>query len=235
MVTLISANPTEPWRRRLFLPSYQIAEAARYADISAQTVTAWHKANRPTLSKRDHRAALSYMQLIEVAVVAAFRRAKIPLKEIRAAREYARSVLNAEFPFAEYRFKKEGKHLLVDLQDIEGASGRGKHLVADQGGQLAWDEMIGPLLEDFEYEHEGIVLRWKVAGRSSPIIIDPRIAFGAPTLRGTPTWVIKGRWDAGESDTDIADDFGMRKAEVREALKFEGVLPDGGKGKSRVH
>ena len=104
---------------------------------------------------------------------------------------------------------------------------------ADQGGQLAWEIMIGRLRE-FEYEKDGIVLKWHVAGRASPIIIDPRVAFGAPTVKGTPTWIIRGRWNAGESDSDIAEDFGIKKEEVREALKFEGVV-SGGRGKSRLH
>lgn len=234
MPTLVSENQSEPWRRRLFLPNYGIGEAARYADISAQTVAAWHKIERPTLSLKERRAALSYMQLIEVAVVAAFRKAGISLKRIRDAREYVRKQLDTEYPFAEYRFKTEGRHLLIDYQEVEGVKGRGKHLVADQGGQLAWDVVLGPLLKEFEYERDGIVIRWRVAGESSPIVIDPQIAFGAPTVRGTPTWVIKGRWDAGENDSDIAEDFGIGKDEVKEALRFEGVSGRG-KSKSRAH
>jgi uncharacterized protein (DUF433 family) len=62
-----------------------------------------------------------------------------------------------------------------------------------------------------------------VAGVSSPIIIDPRILFGSPAINGTPTWIIKGRWNAGESDTDIAEDFGLQNDEVRKALEFERV------------
>jgi uncharacterized protein (DUF433 family) len=239
VATLISERSSEPWRRRLYLPNYQIGEASRYADISPQTVAAWHKVTsskkRPTLTLREKRAALSYMQLIEVAVVAAFRRSGISLKRIRDARDYISKQLNAEHPFAQYAFKTDGKHLLLDYQQIEGRKGQRKHLVADQGGQLEWDQIIGPLLKEFEYEHEGIVIRWHVGGPSSPIIIDPRHSFGAPIVNGTPTWVIKGRWNAGESDSDIADDFGLTKDQVREALKFEGVLIDGGKGKSRLH
>ena len=171
------------------------------------------------------------MQLIEVAVVAAFRKAGVPLKRIRAAREYAAHTLKSEHPFAEYKFKEEGKHLWLDSGHIDVKPGT--VLSADQGGQLAWEAVIGRLRE-FEYEKDGIVLRWHVAGPSKPIIIDPRISFGAPTVRGTPTWIIKGRWDAGESDADIADDFGLRKEEVRDALRFEGVVP-GGRSKSRLH
>jgi uncharacterized protein (DUF433 family) len=231
MATLVSERVQEPWRRRLYLPAYQVGEAARYAQISTQTVAAWHKIDAAMLSKREDRAALTYFQLIEVAVVAAFRKAGVSLPRIRAAREYVATTLKSEHPFAEYRFKEEAKHLWLDSEQVDLKPGT--VLQADQGGQLAWDTVIGRLRE-FEYEHDGIVLKWHVAGTGKPIIIDPRIAFGTPTVNGTPTWVIKGRWNAGESDSDIADDFQIKKEEVREALKFEGVVA-GGRGELRVH
>src|SRR5215813_13338197 len=231
MATLVSERLDEPWRRRLFLPAYQIGEAANYARISPQTVVAWHKIGASLLQEREKRAALSYMQLIEVAVVAAFRKAGVPLKRIRNAREYAASALKSEYPFAEYRFKENGKHLYLDSTQI--VLKEDTVLQADQEGQLAWESVIGRL-QEFEYEKEGIVLKWHVAGRASPIIIDPRISFGAPAVKGTPTWVIRGRYDAGESDSDIAEDFGIKKEEVRQALRFEGVL-GGGRGKSQLH
>jgi uncharacterized protein (DUF433 family) len=57
-------------------------------------------------------------------------------------------------------------------------------------------------------------------------MIDPRVSFGAPMVKGIPTWAILGRWDAGESPTEIAKDFGIRKAAVVDALSFEGVDDD---------
>ena len=206
----------------MYLPNYQIGEAARYAHISAQTVAAWHKGadDRRTLSSKEHRAALSYMQLIEVAVVAAFRRAGIKLRDIKAARAYVSQVLRKEFPFSEYEFKTNGKDLIIDHEHVDGKNkGKGKLLLANRGGQLAWREIVGTL-NDFEYG-DGIAIRWRVGGKSSPVIIDPRIAFGAPTVAGTPTWIIKGRRDAGETIEDISEDFGIKRAEVRKAIEFE--------------
>jgi DNA-binding transcriptional MerR regulator len=182
-VTTLGSERTEPWRRRLYLPSYQIGEAAKYADISTQTVVAWHKGEGKrtrTLSDKERRVELSYMQLIEVAVVAAFRKAGVPLKRIRDARAYASKTLQAEHPFAEFRWKEEAKHLWLDSEQLSGVK-PGTVVQADQGGQLAWEGIIGRLRE-FEYEHHGIVIRWHVAGRSSPVLIDPRVAFGAPTV-----------------------------------------------------
>ena len=228
MATLVSERTDEPWRRRAFLPVYEIAEAARYADVAPNTVAAWHKTE--FLSSKDKGASLNYMQLIEVAVVATFRKMGVKLDAIRAARAYAARKLQAEYPFAVYRFKVEARHLFLDSTQVDVKPDT--VLQADQGGQLTWQHMIGRLSE-FDYEDEGFVTQWHVAGRRSPIVIDPRKSFGAPTVKGIPTWVIKGRWQAGESNADIADDFGIKKDEVREALKFEGVAARG-RNTSRV-
>lgn len=234
MATLVSERTDQPWLRRLYLPSYQIAEAANYAGVSPQTAAAWHRGENELLTSRDEKAALSYMQLIELAVVAAFRKMGVPLKNIRATREYAKNHLKKEYPFATYRFKEEARHLYLDSNQLQDVA-PGSVVQTDQGGQLAWQTVIGRLREfDYEDEHEGLALKWHVAGRSSPIIIDPRIAFGTPAVKGTPTWIIKGRFDAGESDSDIAEDFHINPSDVREALKFEGIVP-GGRRESLVH
>lgn len=233
MATLVSERIDQPWLRRLFLPSYQVAEAAKYAGIAPQTVAAWHKFEQHLLSQRDDKAALSYLQLIEVAVVAAFRKMGVPMKNIRATREYAANNLKCEFPFATFKFKENAKRLFLDSHDLEDVA-PGHVVGTDQGGQLEWETIIGRLREfDYEDEH-GLALKWHVAGRSSPILIDPRIAFGTPAIKGTPTWIIKGRWDAGESNSDIAEDFRIDPSDVKEALKFEGVVP-GGRRESLVH
>jgi uncharacterized protein (DUF433 family) len=216
------SHSAEPWRKRLHLPAYQIGEAARYTHVSAQTVTTWHKTEQRLLSEKEKWTGLSYLQLIELAVVAAFRKSRFPFAEIRAAREYVKSHFNSAYPFAEFKFKRYGKSLFTE----DNSDAKFRLFKANAEGQLAWDELIGPVLAEFDYEeHDGIAVRWHVAGTTSPIIIDPRISFGAPSVRGTPTWIIKGRFDAGESNSAIADDFELEVSDVRAALMFEGVIP----------
>lgn len=231
MATLVSERPEAAWQRRLTLPAYQIGEAAAYAGVAPQTVAAWHKNEAALLMQREARSALSYYQLIEVAVVAAFRKAGVPMKNIRAAREYARNELRSEYPFAQYRFKENAKHLYLDSQQIDVKDGT--VVQTDQGGQLEWEYIIGRLRE-FEYEGD-IALKWHVAGERSPIIIDPRISFGAPAVHGIPTWIIRGRFEAGESNSDIAEDFGLRPDEVKKALKFEESVASGRTKSAAVH
>lgn len=219
--------PATPWAPRLLLPAYQVAEAARYAGISASTVTAWHnsaKASRALLNARSHRAALSYLQLIEVAVVAALREQKVPLKRIREAREYMANILKADYPFARYSFKTDGRRLWMDYSQVIGRKkGKGKLLSLNENGQLAWDAIIGGRLRDFEYDGTGIVIKWNVAGPDSRVFIDPRVSFGAPVVEGIPTWILAGRRKAGERVTEIAEDFGIETESVLSALQFEGL------------
>ena len=151
-------------------------------------------------------------------------------KRIRAARAYAQNELKSEYPFAEYSFKENARHLYLDAQQVDLKANT--VLEADEGGQLEWESIIGRFRE-FEYERN-IALRWHVAGEGSPIIIDPRISFGAPAVSGTPTWIIRGRFEAGESNSDIADDFGLKPDEVRQALKFEEELRRGGRNCTNV-
>lgn len=223
---------SEFWRARLFVPNYRIQEAARYAEISSQTVSAWHgkpgSNRKPTLSPKEAGAALSYLQLIEVAVVASFRKAGVTLKKIKAAREYLSKQLEAEHPFAQYRFKTDGKELWMDYAQLHAPSDK-TLLVPSMGGQLAWTDIIGRL-QEFEYDEDSkLAVQWRVAGAAKSILIDPRVQFGAPAIDGVATWVFKGRWKAGEPVDEIADDFGVPNSAVLEALAFEGIDVEGGR------
>ncbi len=214
----------EPWRRRLYLPAYSITEAARYSGTSPQTIAYWHysPSRYGTLLPKAKRKPLSYLQLVEVAFVATFRALGVSLQRIRRAREYASKVFRVEYPFAEQRWLTEGYHILLDLRDIEGETEYSKLIFADKAGQEAWRIMVSDRFAEFDYEH-GLALVWHVAGRDSPVVIDPRIAFGAPIVDGIATWIVRGRIEANESISEIRDDFGLTEEQIRYALEFERV------------
>lgn len=225
MSRLVSLNEHEPWRRRLTLPAYQVKDAARYANISSQTILNWQKNGiqaGAALSARDKGASLSYMQLVEVAFVAALRKLDVKLEDIRNARDYMAQKFNAEYPFAQLKFKTDGQDILMELPQFERGTSKNKLVKVNKGGQTAWAEILANKFEEFDYSKD-LAIRWKPAGRSSPIQIDPRVSFGAPAVEGVPTWAIKGRWESGESLDDIAYDFSLKPNLVVEALAFEGV------------
>ena len=111
---------------------------------------------------------------------------------------------------------------MLDLRDVEKDPKIGRLIVGDRAGQIAWQNMVSERFAQFDYEH-GLALVWWVRGRQMPVTIDPRVAFGAPTVRGVPTWVLRGRWDAGESISDIEEDFELVEQDVRHALQFENI------------
>ena len=234
---MVATAPTEMWRDRLTAPAYRIMEAARYARTSNQTIRNWEKirGSHRVVSEREDREDLSYLQLIEVGVVAAMRKANVKLSTIRDGRKYLSEKFNSHFPFAQYRFKTDGKELFMDYDQIV-QSEKDKLLNVTARGQLAWTDILSKLLLEFEYDMEiGTVLRWKVDGSDSPILIDPRVAFGSPHVNGVPTWVIRDRWKVGESVADIADDYVLPKDMVTAALRFEHVEVDPDRPNKWIH
>ena len=113
----------------------------------------------------------------------------------------------------------------MHLNQFEQGASKNKLIVVSHGGQLEWGEMLGRKFEEFDYK-KGLAVRWHIAGRGSPILIDPQVAFGAPQINGIPTWAIRGRQEAGESVADIADDFALKIPEVEKALQFEDEIAE---------
>ena len=176
---------------------------------------------------RERRRPLNYLELVEVAFVAFFRSLGFSMKKIRAARDYTAENFTAKYPLAEHRFKTEGMYILMEYNRFDPDPRFEQIIVADRGGQLAWSDVLGDKFADFEYEYE-LALRWHPVGLESLVVIDPRVSFGTPIVHGLPTWVVKGRWKAGESMDEISEDFGIPKEAIRDALAFEGVTINNG-------
>ena len=220
-----SLEGSDLWRKRLTLPTYTAAEAARYAQAKPQTVGYWFRGGEttgPALPGRKAGERLNYFEAVEVAFVAAFRSFGVRLRNLREARAYFQRLLQTEYPFATERFYTEGTRILLEWGDLQGLSEFSEVVIGDERGQLAWAGLLGERFETFDYEHD-LALRWHVAGRSSPVQIDPRVSFGAPCVRGIPTWAIRGRKLAGESVEEISEDFGLANHEVIAGLEFEGL------------
>ena len=216
------------WRSRLDCPAYPVRDAARYAGIPTRTVGYWHRGalNRPAaLPGREAGRPLSYYELIEVAFVATFRKLGLSLQKIRKARAFAAHALNSEYPFAQYAWKTKGFHLMLEMRELEEDAEVGKLVAVDLDGQVDWEEVVAERFEQFDYQHD-IALVWHLVNRDIPVSIDPRVSFGAPVVHGVPTWILKGRWDAGETVQNIQDDYGLTGDDVLHGLRFEGVRDD---------
>jgi uncharacterized protein (DUF433 family) len=179
------------------------------------------------LGERRKGVALSYLQLIEVAMVATLRSMGVSLKRLRVARDFLATRFQAEYPFAQLKLKTDGAHVMKDLEESEGPWVR-RLLVPSAYGQIAWAEPIEDRIHEFDYDAIwSLAVRWYPRGADGPIVVDPKIAFGAPITRvgSIPTSVIKGRYQSGEEIAEIVDDFQISSDVVRGALAFERVQP----------
>lgn len=225
----------ELWRKRLHLPAYRLGEAATYSRVSPQTILDWEKRNycKPAaLSHREAKAGFSFLQLIELAVVAEMRRIGVSLSDIRAARDFLSKKWEIDFPFAILKFKSDGVDILVDHDWETQKIFKDKLISANRGGQYIWPFAVETRLKEFNYGADGVVDAWKVNGLNSEIEISPRIAFGAPNVHGIATAAIKQRWKEGMSLVDIAEDLEIAEASVVDALKFEGVTVSSDRGRA---
>lgn len=221
----------QPWERRLYIPTYALKEAASYAGVHSQTVAYWQHGRKvmirpgrptlqPTIPGRRKGEQLSWLELVEVAVVATFRRMGMPLKVLRETHEYATQELKSEYPFAEYKFKTMGWNLILSLQEVLPRAAKDVLVVTNRYGQTGWAELLQNRFLEFEYSVDKAMV-WHLGGDDAPnVALDPRINFGAPTIEGVPVWAIAGRRAAGWDDEEIAEEFGIGVGFVTEASNF---------------
>ena len=162
MTNMILEHRSQPWFRRLYVPSYRVTDAARYCDTHTNTVAAWHYREDALLPGHERRKPLSYLELVEVAFVAFFRRMEISMPRIRKARDYVAQTFTAEYPFAEYSFMTEGMHVLLDYNQFDPNPAFDSLIVADRHGQMGWSKLLGDKFAEFDYEYE-LALRWHPA------------------------------------------------------------------------
>jgi uncharacterized protein (DUF433 family) len=166
---------------------------------------------------------VSFLELIEIVVVARFRKGSpghpaVKLERLRRAHAYARERFQLPYPFASLKLQEYGGHILheFDVQEPGDTA-----LALDMGGQWVLPGLVRDELKHFEYANE-LVSRWYPAGPEIPVVVDPHIAAGRPTIAGSGVTLntIRERFAAGDSIAFIAEDFELEPSVIEKALQF---------------
>lgn len=213
---------------------YTIAEAARFVRVPAATLSSWvggrgyRTSNGPVHFKRLIVPAsprhMSFVNLVEAHVLAAIRRnhgVKIP--QIRSAVDWIGRELDVKHPLAQQRFETDGVSLFVrHLGELFNASAR---------GQVAMENVLTLYLQRVKHDSSGMAMLFypftrqaeSVVGQPQEIVINPAVMWGRPVVAGTriDTRTIFGRYRAGETMIEIAEDFGISLDQVDEAVRSE--------------
>jgi uncharacterized protein (DUF433 family) len=210
---------------------YTPIEATMLTRISGQKIRRWlrgHVANEKEYaplwtSQLDHfsqeNVFLSFLDLVQLRVADAFIEAGLSAQKVRRAIDYGRKILNSDYPFANAKFRTDGKTVILHVLD-EGGDERLIDLF--RNGQYLMQKIIEPSLRGLEFE-EDIAVRWWPRGKSRGIVLDPHRQFGQPidSQTGVPTVVLANAARAEGSPARAAKLFSVPLTSVKRAVAFE--------------
>jgi len=219
-----------PMRDAAEIPRYDIPEAAAYLRVKPRTLATWVRGRKsaagesPPLIIRpvpgDSR--LSYSNLIEGYVIHVLRKQmKLSLMEIRKGIEYVEKEFGIQRFLLSDQLRVRLGNLLVEEEGRYYNVGR-------SGGQIEIPEAVEAYLKRIEYRNgfpEGLYPVTRPGHPEGPrrIVILPDVGFGKPVTERNhiSAAVIASRFGAGESVSELAEDYELEAEDIEEAIRTE--------------
>jgi uncharacterized protein (DUF433 family) len=243
------ASGSEPWHRCIFgrerhteVPLttllarglYSLPGAARLLATSPAQLRRWafgyERGGRryeavihADLEEVAGQRALTFLDLVELMFIKGLRDSGHSFPRIHEAHGVLSRLLETEHPFALRRAFSDpaGIYTLLERED------HGDLLVELKGaGQIAMWPTLQRYLKQLEFDVDDLAERWYPAGPASPVVVDPRVSFGAPVVTGTriETAAIAELYQGEDSIEEIAWLFDLAPAQVKAAIEFERSL-----------
>jgi uncharacterized protein (DUF433 family) len=213
---------------------YTEAAAARFLRVAPGTLHYWLEGG--TRGTRTYQPVIresptgsrkvTWAEFVEAGLLREYRKShKVPMPELRAFITALRQSLGVPYPLAHARPFVSGRQLLWQAQ-------QDTNLAADFAlvAEVANQYMLLPPAESFYQRvtwQDDIAVQWRPdAYPDSPVVIDPGLRFGLPTVRGISTETLWELSQSGEDERDLADMYGLTVAEVRRALAYQLATDD---------
>jgi len=211
----------------LELPMYGLSEAALYLRVPISTLDYWvfgrGKTKGLIKAASRHPRSLSFMNLLECHMLAAMRSIyDLHLPKISRAIAHLSNHNGYEHPLIEKPLFTNHRDILIKEMDGILSISRRNNL-----GQYEIPEIVDLYLERIEHDRSTFkfypFVRQRSANEPKLIVINPRIGFGKPIIAGTgiATAVIASRFNARESITDLAQEYGLEGRQIEEAIRWE--------------
>lgn len=158
--------------------------------------------------------SLSFLDLIELFFINAFRKHGVSLKTIKNAYTKAQKLLQSNHPFSTFKFKTDGAKILAELGEVE--------LMDLLTHQLVIMKIVDPFLIDvLEFDND-IVQRWWPLGKNKQVVLDPERNFGKPIVdrEGVPVEVLGRAYKAEQSIESVASWFEVSNESVKDAVEY---------------
>jgi uncharacterized protein (DUF433 family) len=208
------------------VPAYTIAEAARYLRLPQSTLGHWvrgHKTFKPILTTPNGGPILSFVNLVEAHVLWAItRQHQIKLPNVREAVDYLKVRVNEPHPLAAIDLEHDGVDIVVRIL--------GDIINATRKGQVAMKEIVEASLRRIQRGPDGKTpvalypfITDDISMDRKSVMFNPEIAFGRLVIvdSGVPTTEVAQRYKAGESMDELADDYGLLRNDIEDAVRCE--------------
>lgn len=223
---------------------YSRAEASRLLKVHPASLNRWvqgytyvmRKAGREVRRRKpglihldlpiiEHALALSFIELMELRIIKVLCEKGVPLQRTRQAALAGIEVFNTQHPFASRRIFTDQRQIFANLTEgtevpdvIELKPSR--HLQIQSG------PILKPILEEITFnERTHLTEKWWPLSFSLPVVLDPKVSFGAPIIDGTRvrTDVAAGMADVSSVE-EAADNYSLTPSQVKAAIDFEQLL-----------
>jgi uncharacterized protein (DUF433 family) len=222
-------------------PRYYPAEVARLVDLSVGRVRRYLRgysfprevhdgtadvAHRPPVTRLREDAAdpyASFLDLVDLTVVKEFLCRGFTLWQVRRFIDEVRRTTGCRH-IASNRFFTLDQNAFLEV-----LSATGQVMIAlGQGGQTALFKAVElhAVTIDFE-ELSGRALRWYPAGRSEPVVVDPKVMYGRPSITEAhiPTDVVHSLYKGEGGDVGaVAAWYNISQRQAEAAVAFEESL-----------
>lgn len=213
-----------PWQRGV----YTIPDASLILKLPADRLRSWvtgrldaetrrFPAGELTSKGEGREKHLSFLALIELYTIDRLRKNGLSLGTMKKVREELSQRFGTEFPFAIEGLMISGRTVLKEL-------GNDALLELGTNGQTAFTKLVTPFCEKLDFSAATkFASRYFPLGKDKPIVVDPKHAFGKPTIKGTnlTTEAICSLLRGGDAVEDVAGAFQISMDDVIAARDFE--------------
>lgn len=170
---------------------------------------------------------LSFNELIEIRTIDIFCQAGVILQKVRVAIEELSKSEGIKFPFSKKQIITDGSELYSKLRvhGKEQTDGNGRPLLVELGGKqqtVSYDAILTSIVKDLGFEDELVSSFYPDKDQFSSVVVDPRYAFGHPTIQGTrlEVEVVALAYKSNPSIDYVAEWFDVEKDSVTDAVSF---------------
>lgn len=214
-------------------PVYGVAEAAGLLGLRPERTRAWLDGYqrrgvrytpviRPESTGED---VVTWGEFVELGYLREYRRKGVSLQRLRPVIDELRREFSTPYPLATAKPYVFGKDLVLEVQeknDLPSAIA----IVIRSGRQVLLAEESNRFFKKVEFDPsgQGDARRIRPAGPASPVVIDPLVRFGRPSVQGVATERLWELFDAGETLNEICSGYDMKVALVSAAVAYEEQL-----------